>query len=173
MATMRNGLDTWLKNDCAEKALDLIEYGDDIFGVDDVIMDDLVTENTDYTNIRAKLGGLRTLINSMLSDSKINGFQSDQLLSKINVAEQYLTTGVNIKAGIFKLHEVLASIRVMALEKVVECQCGKHGIAIGSRIRELLTNKPGIVEKIESGKYFVKLDDGSTLVYNENELRPL
>jgi len=138
MATMRNGLETWLKQECAD------------MGTDFSVADNIAVATT-HALLQGNLqlsrqlhGGIGNLLAKYGIDDELKRLLAD-VSADINTEDSILAVSKMVKAARY--------IHKLALERVVECQCGKPG----SKPIDLLTKKlgrpPSTEEWVEYGEH--------------------
>ena len=144
MATMANGLKTWLKQDCVNAGEDIMSSLNVLEGLSNLqkyIHDPDVKEKLGTTGINGYIDLMTTDVSSRLHAAV--GLMDDESKSKVTnyiaALKQFSDNKNELEYGNV-LHELRGLIIKQSFERVVECQCGKQIITAGSHIRVKVGN---------------------------------
>jgi hypothetical protein len=121
MATMRSGLQTWLKQECADKADNYLNGIYEVFGTKTVI-GVLVSRELDkyFKNVPTDKSGH---ITKYMNDLKVKLIDMGLLSPTVNkIFNDAMDKG---EGYLNALDDVVQALLINSTEQVVECQCGK------------------------------------------------
>ena len=172
MATFRNGLDTWLKQECATKA-------------DNLTVIFRLASSAATAAYRGDKALADNQIEAILARVETDLPRNPKKEPEIEQLGEWITDAYHGKEVVSNMEKFAQMMHKLAFEKVIECQCGKSkpssvpGYYVGQKVIVVNTH-----EEIDGETVTIKSIDGSlievqrhgkpnTIIYRWNNLLPI